>query len=49
MAWRGRVAAAVIRTHLLKEVMQQLSYLVPLGAVKVGGYTVGIHRYLSNG
>ena len=49
MAWRGGVAAAVVRTHLLKEAMQQLSYLVPLGAVKTGGYTVGIHRYLPNG
>lgn len=49
MAWRGGVAAAVVRTRLLKEVTQQLSYLVPLGAVKTGGYTVGIHRYLPNG
>lgn len=47
VAWRG-VAAAVVRTRLLKEVTQQLSYLVPLGAVKTGGYTQRIHRYLPN-
>lgn len=38
----------LLQTRLLKEVTQQLSYLVPLSS-EDGGYTAGIHRYLPNG